>query len=407
MNNFTVYYQTKDKLFKTLNYKYGIIKTIYHLPYDINRFYLTKGYEANDTDLKRYATDLYNASNELLTTKLINFEYTKEFLKRDNNYLYRSHTTNIEAIFKMATKASLYTHQTITLVESNYFEKCYNAGLMYCYPGIYNCYGYDFKMFYAEILQCKNFRIPTEPGEQVFINNIDDIKEFGFYHVEITSTDPNVNKVFSFSKDNIYFINDIKFVMDTLIKKYQFKITIKLITNVKYNALIYDKKCLISGSKIFKKWYTLLCDLKKEFPKNMLIKMLSSSLWGHLSKYNVIRKTENEIEKEDLSIGMTDKADYIIVDKIFKKNDEVYYKLVSSKQPYKYNIRLKPFVTSYGRIKTALVALKNIDHVVRIHTDGIVFDEPLNHEVIPNLIVEEKTTGYIKFNNIKNYEKVK
>ena len=53
--------------------------------------------------------------------------------------------------------------------------------------------------------------------------------------------------------------------------------------------------------------------------------MLSSSLWGHLSKGNIINRTEEEVEKLGLNIGMTDKSDYIIKDEIINENGEHLY----------------------------------------------------------------------------------
>ena len=43
----------------------------------------------------------------------------------------------------------------INYKEYLYFEKANNAGLTYCKPGIYNCYGYDLKAAYASILGSK------------------------------------------------------------------------------------------------------------------------------------------------------------------------------------------------------------------------------------------------------------
>jgi len=68
-------------------------------------------------------------------------------------------------------------------------------------------------------------------------------------------------------------------------------------------------------------------------------------------------------------------------------------------------LRLKPFITSYGRIQTAKIALENLDNVVRIHTDGIVFDKLITTD-LPNFIPEKKTTGRIQFNNLNDYHRI-
>jgi hypothetical protein len=93
------------------------------------------------------------------------------------------------------------------------------------------------------------------------------------------------------------------------------------------------------------------------------------------------------------------------VDLIIKDNGEELYELQHTSKPYAYNIRLKPFITAYGRNKTARVALRMIDDVIRIHTDGIAFKKQINFE-LENFNVEKKTTGCIRFNNINNYERL-
>jgi hypothetical protein len=102
---------------------------------------------------------------------------------------------------------------------------------------------------------------------------------------------------------------------------------------------------------------------------------------------------------------LTDKADYIIKSFDTDDNGSSWYKLIDAKKPYFWNIRLKPFVTSFGRMKTAKVALLNIEKVIRIHTDGLAFSEEQNFE-IAGLIPEDKTTGLIEFVNISNYSKI-
>ena len=88
-----------------------------------------------------------------------------------------------------------------------------------------------------------------------------------------------------------------------------------------------------------------------------------------------------------------------------KQDGSTTYELLDTKNPYKHPMRLKPFITSYGRNKTARVALRMIDNVIRIHSDGIAFnrDYIINTE---HFTSEKKTTGHIKFNNINSYERL-
>ena len=84
----------------------------------------------------------------------------------------------------------------------------------------------------------------------------------------------------------------------------------------------------------------------------------------------------------------------------------MYYKVIDCEKPYKYNVRLKPFITAWGRIQTARIALQNLDNVVRVHTNGITYDKQIITD-LPTFLPDKKTTGLIQFNNVNNYHKIK
>ena len=102
--------------------------------------------------------------------------------------------------------------------------------------------------------------------------------------------------------------------------------------------------------------------------------------------------------------GTDDSCDFLL--QSCSNNDtNDYYTLIQRSNRYEYNLRLKPFITSFGRIQTAKIALENLDNVVRIHTDGIVFDKPITTD-LPNFIPEKKTTGRIQFKNVNDYHRI-
>jgi len=394
---YIVYYKLNNNNFRCWNSKNDTCSEIKYLPSNISNFKMTKGYEPNDEDLRRYGKDLYSASEELKTTKLITFDYIKPFITKDGKISPRTHFSNIETVFKMLSKGKYEHHEPISSIEYSWFERCYNAGLQYTDVGTFDCYGYDFKNYYGSILASKDFKIPNKGGRQYRLNKLTPVIRTGFYHVKITSNDPNIKKIFAFSKENVYTSIDVKFALE-LKNTYNIDINIELITDVEFNVYIYPLDTLESSNNIFDKWYNTIVQLKKEFPKNMLLKMLSSSLWGHLSKFNwktISEKKLDEINEDDWDI-----------DNIFFTDDGTqFYKLINKIKPYYYNMRLKPFITAFGRVKTAKIALLNIDDVLRIHTDGIVFNKEQNFK-IENLIPEAKTSGKITFKNINNYSKV-
>ena len=59
--------------------------------------------------------------------------------------------------------------------------------------------------------------------------------------------------------------------------------------------------------------------------------------------------------------------------------------------------RLKAFITDYARVKTAKVALLDIDDVIRIQTDGIVCNIPKTYPQFPDFIPEKDKTCLINW----------
>lgn len=396
MIEYIVYYKLKTKDFRCYNSVKNIFYNSERLPINISNFYMTKNKDHNDTDLKKYdptdedlkkyCNDLYVATEELKTSKHITFDYIKPFVKVDGTIITRNHFKNIETIFKMISKGKYEHHEPIIYKEYLWMEKCNNGALQYMKPGKYDCFGYDFKNYYASILASTDFKIPNKPGKEMKFNQLPKRLSTGYYNIKITSDDENFKKIFSFSKFNVYTSIDVKFALEL---QNTYKINIELCVDVEFNAYIYPLDRLETGDKVFNKWYQKILKLKQEFPKNILLKMLSSSLWGHLSKSN--KKTVNEKDIEELS--KKDPTAYIIDDYI-TSNENSFYKLLNVKKPYFYNLRLKCFITAFGRNKTAKVAMLNLDKVVKIHTDGIIYTEELKTD-IENFIPEAKSTGYM------------
>ena len=72
---------------------------------------------------------------------------------------------------------------------------------------------------------------------------------------------------------------------------------------------------------------------------------------------------------------------------------------------YEYQFRLKSFFTDFGRVKIALIALQNIDHVVRIQTDSITFDQPIVL-IINNFAIDTNKCGKHEIKNRKIMNKI-
>ena len=193
---------------------------------------------------------------------------------------------------------------------------------------------------------------------------------------------------------DVYTSVSLKFALK---HRKRFDVDISLIVDGLPNAYLYAHENLVSLGSIFGKWYEVLNSIKKEYPKNKLIKHLMSSCWGNLQKPSKTYHTAEELQQMDMTTVE-------IIDKKFYATKELYV-IVQNDKYFKYNLRLKSWITAYGRNKTADVALLDIDNVIRVHTDGIVFKKKQDFDIL-NLIPEDKTTGKIHWKNVNTYEKV-
>ena len=403
--NFMVFYKLSDSSYRTFDYKNQVYNTIKKLCYDCNQFeLLTKTVdEHNDESLKLYADELVNARNEILTSKVLKvpFDYFDNSFKNKDGYAYyRTHSNNVKNFLKRFLNKSYLDFETITGQEEQYFNKTYRGGQSYGYPGIYDCTTYDFKFFYPSIMASTEFQIATTEGQIKEIKTTIPKKfKYGIYNVKITSDDEYFNMLFAFSKDNHYTHYSLNFVLQYN-KEYGGEIQMEFLSN---QALIYDD--LIDSSDIFYTWYNVLWKLKKEFPSNKIIKKLASSCWGEIQNKKNIWKTEDDIIYEKLDIGFGYDNNFHI-EEIRTKPSGDEYRLVNLKTNiYEFQFRLKAFLTDFGRVKIAKIALQNIDNVVRIQTDSITFDKPIKLN-INNFAIDEKKCGKFEILNRKIMNKI-
>jgi hypothetical protein len=366
-----------------------------------NHFFVSGNYQGNDEDLIRYTNDLITSNDELKAFvksigKKQNFDYINEFKTIDNKIIYKTHNYSILRFFKLLQKE--IPMDTINRTEAFWYKKTHNGGLYYSVKGVFQSFGYDKKNFYASLLPDKEFKFPIKQGKEIFLDKLpDNMKtlDYGLYNVVVVCNDANFKKVFSISKNNVYTHYCLIF-LTRLKEKYNFNITLTLNIQVEKNALVYDKDNLVAGKYIFGDWYKNIALFKQMYPKNVLGKLLSSSLWGQLSKSNNKYILKKEADENKLYYGVKDDVDYYLKERLYNDDNSEYFKLQDMNAPYKYNYRLKPFLTSFGRKNTAVIALKDIDNVIRIHTDGICFKKQIEFQV-ENFVPEMKRTGLIKF----------
>ena len=100
----------------------------------------------------------------------------------------------------------------------------------------------------------------------------------GFYRVKITCDNADVRKCFNFSKNHIYYSHYFKFAYNELKDKFNMKF--ELILDGEPNAYVYEYKDFVKSKSIFRYWYDDIVSLKKQLPKNILVKMISSDFFA-------------------------------------------------------------------------------------------------------------------------------
>ena len=395
VKDYFIYYRTIDDEFKgIISSKPSQIITFDLLPKCYCNFYIRKDYCDDDgiiTDeyIHKYYDDFIKSCKELKSkkNKILKIYYT----------CYSSDYNAVQCTFMRLCDTSYKKHTIINMVERKWIEKCNNAGLTFIKEGIYNSFGYDYKSNYASCMASEDFIIPTKQGEEVILLKLpkkENIK-VGYYHVKITSEHKDIKKVFGFSKFNVYTSYSLIFALE---HKKDFNIKFEMIQDDEPNAYIYKDSECVSGHYIFSNWFNILSQLRTKYNTNILLKMLGSMLWGLLSQTNTI-----EVEENELLNNSNKYKDFDIHDKKYYQDGNVKYELLNTKKPYRYQIRIKAFLTAYCRNKIASQAIKSndLDNIIRIHTDNITFKDNKHDELITyDFLPETKTTGLLKWTKI-------
>ena len=375
-------------------------------PENIKHMYqLTDGFK-DDKDgmiaymkqFKRWTTEMFAESKMKYGTGLL---YTAGY----------SHTHSVMSIFKQLTKSNLYDFiEHPNSIESEYIEKNNNGGLQFAVGNI-TCesYSYDFKNHFATCLTDKAFYISANCGKEITLDKMPSYDElymgYGYLHVKITCSDPDIKKLISFSPHNIYTDIVIMFVYE-LKTKNKMSIKMELVQDGKPNCYKYDQEDLIQTRDIFLNHYIKLSELKTKHPTNKLFKRSLSSIWGTLTQKNHLTRTEEQCIEQGLDYDFYD-AEFLIKDIKYNADGTEYFELINSQKPYLHNLaRIKAYLSAFSRIKTARIALKKLKKVLRIHTDSITFSEPFKYESITGLLPEFKTSGLICWENVNTYHKI-
>lgn len=410
------YYSTTDTKNKTV-YRClydGLydIKETYALDYKTKKNYrMNSNYEATDEDLFKFRDDLHEHNDEI---KQIFFKNkAKTVFKVD---VFNFNTIN-DAIYNNiiinSDQQIINAIPDVNFREFFMFENCLSCGLISVDKNILEkpiqSYGYDFSKYYYYMM--KKIRIPRSKPEFYVIDNLDfNDLDFGYYRVKIICSNKTFWNVFQFNDKHHYSHNTLK----TLYKfKDRYNIEFKLLPPDEcydYNMVWYEHT--VELKVLFREWFKVMDKLLKECSKdNWLLKCYISMAWGTLCKYN-----KTYVNKEEC-----DTYDFDHLNKITSKQYKYYsykysndvYTLIDSNKPFTHGGlgRIKPFLTEYSRnFIFNMVSEHNLEsHVIRIQTDGIAFNKPID---FPSLklayfpIPEKKSTGHIVFYDVNYYRYV-
>lgn len=417
-NDYVILYKKEDLSFRIYdNYDDSYSNGEY--PKERRTYHLAMGYYKKQKDsydgldeaMKEYADDFYKFSNQLKKATY-NPKTGKSLIDYSTTY---SQLAMVVRVFNYFCGRKYKCHESIDATEWKWMEWANSSALMHLTPEAHkktiDSYGYDENKFYCRVLG-SDYMIPRNRGSEEKLTAIYEKLRWGYYRVKITCDNPEFRKIFKYSEHDVYWKTQVE-----LARKHQkeFDIDIELIVDGEPNAYLYLDRNMIKLSSVTKEWFEYLMKLNKtidedgnELKRNPLLKMLCSTAWSTMNETNTMNKTEEEIINENIDVGDAENDhEYDIIEQVISKKKS-YYVLRHNFQPYKYNIRLKPLISAYGREIMAELAYPHLDKLFRIHTDGIVFTEPVefkHSEWGKTLWPEEKTTGEINWRHNGCYKK--
>ena len=382
-----------------------------------HKFKLLKGYEMDEKGLLKYAADFATWVKEIKSSPI---KLAPKSFKTFDPLFYNSLNEISKGLFRIIGKGKYEHHEPITDIERKYMDDCPNSGLMYCDESIsekyIKSYSYDYTFDYPKCMAADKLKIPSKAGKEYKLNVLPEVKDIktGYYRIKITCENKEFRKLFTFSKKHTYADRS---VIQAIKYKDEYNVKIELNQDLNYNCYLYDDECLESGKKIFGKWYEYILGLKEKFPKNGLVKFIGSSLHGQISQRTYLTKSDDQVYEEILDIGVLPKNRYFVKEISFFGEIQKY-KLIDTKKPSEFDIRLKSFLTAYVRNKTARLVtghlyfgkdiIKNVEHnlqnIIRVHTDSVTFTKEMKHlDDVPDLKLEKKSTGLIKWLRVGKY----
>jgi hypothetical protein len=86
--------------------------------------------------------------------------------------------------------------------------------MIYCEPGKYMCFGYDFKFAYPRCHSLPGFHLAEVVGREVHLKKLPKVLEYGIYRCRVICDHPDIGKIFMFSTSHHYTHYDLEFIRD-------------------------------------------------------------------------------------------------------------------------------------------------------------------------------------------------
>ena len=257
----------------------------------------------------------------------------------------------------------------ISYLESKFINGCLNCGLQYHKKYEGKGYFYDEKSFYGSIMR-SNIQLPHKAG--IFKNmtqqSFDEYEfiPFGIYHCNVIGQ----HKYFMRSKENYYTSTSVMHAIKLGLK-------IEMIIDNEPNFIEYAKETRIQASVLFKKYVDFLYPLKQKGVK--LAKKLLVIIWGALAEQN---DREYRLDLEDEDDYITLEEDEMEIEFSMLTDRFMKVQTVKVNKVFKTNYaRIKPFITSKGRVCISNAMEPHGDKIVRCHTDGFCSTEKLDIKI--------------------------
>lgn len=346
----------------------------------------------DDEGLKSFRKAFYQHRAELERTKTKRgkYDFKIEFMTRG----YVSVQYAAITIFKRFWN-KFDEYEKIESEEYNVINKCYNGGMLYFDNEVIGkemeCFAIDFTSYYADNL--REIYYPKKKGEFYTISEFEDL--YGYYHCTIHGKN---TEYFMFSPSNWYHYYSIKQALEMGLE-------VRMIKK-KNNCYLYNPEDLVHGGEIFGEWFETMTKIRDQIPRNKLLKVLISSLWGALSF----------VKHEFKKIGEITSDVYEFPNKSFDEIDDNDI-VKSSEGVTNFNLRINGALPAYGRYKLLKFIKKtNMKNIIKIQTDGIVMkgiEEESNESLArslrfnPKVRMDMKYSGKLIFKSRSSFDKIK